>query len=173
MSDYEVMEQAQMSVATIFDYGMHNGASKDELTERFYMLDMPIENKFDGAIEWMQNLEMQAEHLQKLIDGLKMKQMAIVNDIDEGKKVLQDIMQDNDIDTIKGDLHKVHLRPSERIVCENEDMFCEWAMASGKNNLVTTKVETKPNKAEIKKALKNGEELLMVAVEQRKNLQVD
>lgn len=63
---------------------------------------------------------------------------------------------------------EVKHRKSESVEVDPE--FCRWAIASLKCELVTQKYTSAPNKAEIKKALKAGEDLLYCRIVENDNL---
>lgn len=59
-------------------------------------------------------------------------------------------------------------RQSESVEVDPE--FCKWAIDSLKADLVTQKYTSAPNKAEIKKALKNGADLQFCRIVKKDNL---
>lgn len=128
-----------------------------------------IEIKADNIACMLKNIEaemtaIRAEEI-KLATRRKIKERAY----DRMKQYLSDTLQQMSIDKVETARNKISFRRSESVEIDNET-FINWAQEN-RDDLLTYSAPT-ANKTEIKKLLKDGEEIVGAQLVSKQNIQI-
>jgi hypothetical protein len=126
-------------------------------------LELQIENKVDSIVKYRQNLTAGAFAITQEIERLNNMKKVVERRAERLKEIISRAMIAHDIKEVKTDLFKVSFLKSEAVLVD-EALLDE--------KYLITKVTKQADKVAIKKAIKNGEEVIGASLEQRQNLQI-
>ena len=129
----------------------------DELDE----LQLAREQKIEGISLWIKNLEAEKEAVKHEKDNFADREKRLGKKIESLKGYLGYALQGQKFSTPKV---AVSFRKSESVLVKDEylvpDKYCEFTMVR------------KPNKTNLKKALKDGEEIMGVELVEKQNINI-
>lgn len=128
-----------------------------------------IEDKADGIACVLKSLDAEIFAIKAEEHNLAERRKAKENAKERIKQYLADTLLGLGIDKVETARNKITFRKSESVEVD-DDTFFEWACKNGSHLLTYT--APKPNKTEIKKALKAGEEIEGARIVSGQNIQI-
>lgn len=142
---------------------------EEALADTLEAIKGEIEVKADNIACMLKNLLAESEAIRaeevKLAERRKAKEKAY----DRLKQYLGDVLQQMDISKVETARNKITFRKSESVEL-NEEAFITWALEN-REDLLTYKAPT-ANKTEIKRALKDGAEIVGAQLVSKSNIQI-
>lgn len=142
---------------------------EEALADTLEAIKGDVEVKADNIACMLKNISAECEAIRaeeiKLAERRKSKEKAY----DRLKQYLSDILQRMDISKVETARNKITFRKSESVEL-NEEAFITWAMGN-RDDLLTYKAPT-ANKTEIKRALKDGAEIVGAQLVSKNNIQI-
>lgn len=128
-----------------------------------------IEDKADNIACMLKSLDAEIVAIKAEETRLAERRKAKESAKERIKQYLSDMLLGIGIDKVETARNKITFRKSESVELD-EDTFFEWACKNGSHLLTYT--APKPNKTEIKKALKAGEEIEGATIVSSQNIQI-
>ena len=128
-----------------------------------------VEDKADNISCILKNLEAEITAIKAEEDKLAKRRKAKENSYERMKEYLSESLQKMGIDKIETARNKITFRKSEKVVCDEK--FLTWAL-NLRDDLVTFS-EPKANLTAIKKAIKDGEEIVGAELQIKQNIQIN
>lgn len=162
---YEIDQQIEDILENSVDY--ETGEILPEALGQLEALQMEREQKIENVALWHKNLHAEAKAITDEIKVLQERKKSL-----ESKMDWQDEWLEYALDGRKFETPKVAIsfRKSTTVMVDDEQAFCE--KYSQNQELVTTRIERKPNKAEIKRLLKEGADIDGVSLVEKQNIQI-
>ena len=136
--------------------------------ERLDALQMERTKKLEGVALYIKNLTAYAKELREEEKALAERRRQAERKVEGLSQWLTNALQGEKLTTAKA---AISFRKSERLDIISEDYFRLWADRNGRNDLLTF-VAPKANAAAIKQAIKAGEDIPYMRVEERLNMQI-
>lgn len=128
-----------------------------------------LETKADNIACLLKNLDAECVAIKAEEARLAERRKAKENMHDRIKQYLSEVLQRTGIDKVETARNIITFRKSESVELD-DDTFFEWAV-NNRSDLLTYSAP-KPNKTEIKKALKAGTEIVGAQIVSKQNIQV-
>jgi hypothetical protein len=128
-----------------------------------------LETKADNIACLLKNLDAECVAIKAEEARLAERRKAKENMHDRIKQYLSEVLQRTGIDKVETARNIITFRKSESVELD-DDTFFEWAVKN-RSDLLTYSAP-KPNKTEIKKALKAGTEIVGAQIVSKQNIQV-
>lgn len=143
------------------------GEIREEFLEQLDSLHMERERKVENVALWYKNTQAEAKAIAEEIKALQGRKKALDTKSEWQERYLEYALHGQRFETPKV---SVTYRKSTTVEFDDEEAFCR--VNAGLPELVTTKVERKPNKTEIRKLLKDGYLLGGVHLVDHQNMQI-
>lgn len=163
---YRLDEKIALALQSAYD--PETGELKEDVTEEALFqeiarLNVEHEELLDNLTSEIKNLTAEAESIKAEKLSLEKRQSIVEKHRDRSKRLLAYLLNG---DTFKNGRHSVSYRRTEEIVPDEE--FILWA-SQNREDLLRYK-DPEPDKRLIKEAIRNGDNLEHVTVNQKKNL---
>ena len=150
---------------TIINQIIESGGEITEETENALMIkEGELQNKSQSYGYLIKSMEYDVNTIDAEINRLEGIKRVRNNTIKRLKTVLSESMQQFDVEELKTPTLKINFRKSQTVEIIDEDLIPK--------EFKTVKVTTSISKAEIKKAIKNGELVVGADLKNHKNLQI-
>lgn len=137
-------------------------------TEMLDALRMERTAKLESVALWIKNLESDVEAYKAEMESFAARRKSAERKIEGLKAYLSNALDGAKFSTAKC---AVSFRKSQAVEIENEDDFLNWAIQNGRPDLLTVRVPV-VNKTEVKRCLKEGEQLPGAVFVERLNLNI-
>lgn len=165
MNLYQIDKEIESIYENAVD--METGEISADVIERLDELQMEREHKIENVALWHKNTPAEYNALDNEIKALQERKKGKGSLMDWQKKYLLHALNGEKFETSKVALG---FRKSEVVEIKDENAFIDCFKEN--ESLVSTKIEYKPNKAEIKKFVKGGGFIPGVELVVRQNLQI-
>lgn len=130
-------------------------------------LQMERDKKIEGVALFAKDCRAEAKAIKDEIETLKKRMDRLTKNADGAEGWVANALGGQRFSTAKVECV---FRKSESV--DVDDWFCEWADMNDLEDFLTVKHTVTPNKAEIKKALKSGKELMYCRLIEKQNLTI-
>lgn len=161
---YEIDESITRFIDVIYASMESDGTVAEEAMEELESLNEERQMKIENVALYIKELEANADAIEAEEKKLADRKKSIRNKADWLKRYLSGSMQMNNETSFETSRCKLTFRKSEAVEITNEDSIPEWYLLKD--------IVYKPNKAEIKKALKAGQEVAGCTLKVNHNLQI-
>lgn len=132
-----------------------------------------IDEKVESIACLVKNLRAEAEAIKAEEANLKARRESKERQTERIKFYLQKCLLDAGLKKVETPKAKVSFRHSKSVEIEDESAFIRWAKATNRGDVVTTRIEVKPNKTEIKRIIESGEEIAFCTLKEKDNVQIN
>lgn len=149
MNIWQIDSQLESIYADAVD--MDTGEINPDAMEQIDALQMERERKVENIALWYKNTQAESKAIAEEIKALQGRKKALDTKSEWQERYLEYALQGQRFETPKV---SVSYRKSTTVEFEDEAKFCE--RFADFSDMVTTKIERKPNRAALKKCIKNG-----------------
>jgi hypothetical protein len=142
---------------------------EEAITDTLEAIKGDVEVKADNIACMLKNLLAESEAIRAEEIRLAERRRAKEKAYDRLKEYLSNVLQQMDITKVETARNKITFRKSESVEL-NEEAFIKWA-SENRDDLLTY-AEPKANKTEIKKALKDGAEIVGAQLVTKQNINI-
>lgn len=142
---------------------------EDAIADTLEAITGSIEDKADNISCILKNIEAEITAIKAEEDRLAKRRKAKENSYERMKEYLSESLQKIGVDKIETARNKITFRKSEKVVCD--DKFVPWALLM-RDDLLTFS-DPKANLTAIKKAIKDGEEIIGAELQINQNIQIN
>lgn len=165
MNIYEIDKEIESIYENAVDFD--TGEISPDVIERLDALSMEREAKVENVALWHKNTLAESKAIAEEIKALQDRKSKLDAKADWQKRYLIYALHGERFETPKV---SISYRKSETVEFDDIEAFCRMNQAFPE--LVTTKIEQKPNKTEIKKLIKGGSAFNGVRLEYHQNMQI-
>lgn len=165
MNLYQIDKEIESIYENAVDF--ETGEISADVIERLDDLQMERERKIENVALWHKNVLAESKAIADEIKSLQDRKKALDSKADWQKQYLLHALSGERFETPKV---AISYRKSESVEIKDENAFIDCFKEN--ESLVSTKIEYKPNKAEIKKFVKGGGFIPGVELIVRQNLQI-
>lgn len=162
---YEINAQIEQIYENAVDF--ETGEIDPEAIEALEALTMERDAKIENVALWHKNVLAESKAIADEIKALQERKKRLESKINWMDNYLEYALQGQKFETSKV---AISYRKSQAVEIANVDEFCRGYKDNP--DLVTVKIDYAPNKTEIKKMLKNGQEIMGAVLVERQNMQI-
>jgi len=165
MTLYEINQEIESVLENAID--LETGEISEEALQKINELQIAKDAKVENVALWHKNLIAESKAIADEIKALQERKKSIEKKLEWQERYLELALQGQKFETAKV---QISYRKSQAVEIDDLDKF----IVGYKDNpdLVTVKIDYAPNKTEIKKMLKEGQEIMGAVLVERQNMQI-